>query len=166
MADVNEPFLDTSVLLGGLIDMGRSSQGPMAILDALAEGSLPSVMTAWHCCLEFYSVATRLPEEYRLTSGQAHSLLQEGIFSRFKIGALPARNRMMFFKEAVTSKTMGGRIYDHHIAAVAAHMGATAVVTENRKHFASLVKHGIPVMTARDFLESHPLKTVGQSKKQ
>jgi hypothetical protein len=36
------------------------------ILHVIAEKQVSQPATAWHCCLEFFSVATRLPPEYRL----------------------------------------------------------------------------------------------------
>ena len=54
-------FLDTSVILAGLIDFGPQSAPAQSLLHAVAEKRVQSPATAWHCCLEFYSVATRLP---------------------------------------------------------------------------------------------------------
>jgi hypothetical protein len=54
-------FLDTSVLLAGLIDFGPQSAPAQSLLHAVAEKQVANVGTAWHCCLEFFSVATRLP---------------------------------------------------------------------------------------------------------
>ena len=62
-----ETFLDTSVLLGGLIYFGPQSAPAQSVMHALAEKQVSQPATAWHCCLEFYSVATRLPPEFRLT---------------------------------------------------------------------------------------------------
>ena len=56
-------FLDTSVLLAGLIDLGPQSAPAQSLLHAVAEKNIPSPGTAWHCCLEFLSVATRLPPD-------------------------------------------------------------------------------------------------------
>jgi len=60
-------FLDTSVLLAGILDFGPQSAPAQSIMHAVAEQIVQSPATAWHCCLEFYSVATRLPSEFRLT---------------------------------------------------------------------------------------------------
>jgi predicted nucleic acid-binding protein len=46
-------FLDTSVLLAGLVDFGPQSAPAQSLLHAVAEKTLPSARTAWHCCLEF-----------------------------------------------------------------------------------------------------------------
>ena len=62
------PFLDTSVLLAGLVDFGPQSAPAQEVLHAVAEGKAGRAGTAWHCCLEFFSVATRLPAKFRLIS--------------------------------------------------------------------------------------------------
>ena len=64
-------FLDTSVLLAGLVDVGPQSAPAQTIMHAVAEKTIQAPGTAWHCCLEFYSVATRLPPEFRLTPADA-----------------------------------------------------------------------------------------------
>ena len=66
-------FLDTSVLLAGLVDFGPQSAPAQSLLHAVAEKQLAGVGTAWHCCLEFFSVSTRLPAEFRLTPAEAAS---------------------------------------------------------------------------------------------
>jgi hypothetical protein len=53
-------FLDTSVLVAGLIDFGPQSARAHSLLHAVAEKTVAPATTAWHCCLEFYSVSTRL----------------------------------------------------------------------------------------------------------
>ena len=49
-------FFDTSVLLGGLIDLGPASAAAQQIMTAIAAGRVRQPHTAWHCCLEFYAV--------------------------------------------------------------------------------------------------------------
>jgi predicted nucleic acid-binding protein len=46
----------------------------------------------------------------------------------------------------------GGRIYDVHIAEVARAAGARVVVTDNRRHFLSALRHGLRVETPSEFL--------------
>ena len=67
-------FLDTSVLVAGLIELGPQSAPAHRLLHAVAEKTVAPASTAWHCCLEFYSVATRLPAEYRLSTADAQML--------------------------------------------------------------------------------------------
>src|SRR5690606_23283380 len=133
MAALRKPFFDTSILLAGLIDFGRSSKVPIEIFNRLAEGAYPEACTAWHCCLEFYSVATRLPDEYRLDPTLAKTLLEQEIWARLTIDTLPAEKRADFLNQLIDYNIQGGRIYDAHIGWVAIHLNASVFVTENKK---------------------------------
>ena len=73
-------FLDTSVLVAGLIDFGPQSAPAQSLMHAVAEKRVAGPATAWHCCLEFFSVATRLPPEFRITPTDAALLLEEEVF--------------------------------------------------------------------------------------
>ena len=148
------PFLDTSVLLAGLIDFGPQSAPAQQLLHAVAEKTVAGAATAWHCCLEFYSVSTRLPPEFRLTPADAVLLLETEVFSRLAVHDLPAGDRLPMLKLAATDGSAGGRIYDTHIADVARAAGATVVITDNRRHFLSALRHGIRVETPSEFLTS------------
>jgi predicted nucleic acid-binding protein len=145
-------FLDTSVLLAGLVDFGPQSAPAQSILHAVAEKTLPSPGTAWHCCLEFYSVATRLPPEFRLTPEDANELLRQEVFGRLVVHDLPSADQAGFFEAAARERIAGGRIYDAHIAEVARIAGARVIVTDNRRHFVSALRHGIKVETPSEFL--------------
>jgi predicted nucleic acid-binding protein len=144
-------FLDTSVLLAGLVDFGPQSAPAQSLLHAVAEKRVTSG-TAWHCCLEFYSVSTRLPPEYRLTPAHAVQLLEDEIFARMAVHDLPAADRLAMVQAAARDQTAGGRIYDAHIAEVARAAGAAVVVTDNRRHFMAALRHGIRVETPAEFL--------------
>jgi predicted nucleic acid-binding protein len=147
-------FLDTSVLLAGLLDFGPQSAPAQSVLHAVAEKTIPSPGTAWHCCLEFYSVATRLPPEYRLTPVDAVHLLQEELFGRMAVHDLPPADRSALLRSAAQDGIAGGRIYDAHIAEIARAAGATVIVTDNRRHFLSTLRHGIRVETPAEFLSA------------
>ena len=121
-------FLDTSVLLAGLVDFGPQSAPAQKVLHGVAEQKLKAVGTAWHCCLEFYSVATRLPPEFRLTAFDAARLLDEEVFDRMSVHDLPAADRLPLLRAAAQDGTLGGRIYDTHIADVARAAGTKVVV--------------------------------------
>ncbi len=152
MAMVRRAFFDTSVLLAGLVDFGPGSRHAFAAMGAVAGGRVAQACTAWHCCLEFYSVGTRLPDEYRLSPADAVALLEDGVFPRFEIGGLPGSRGREFLRRAAGDKIVGGRIYDEHIGEVAIHMKAGVIVTENRRHFGSLLRHDIRVLSAEEFV--------------
>lgn len=147
-------FLDTSVLLGGLVDFGPRSAPAQALMHAVAERQLAAVATAWHCCLEFFSVSTRLPPEYRLSPADAVQLLESEVFDRIAVHDLPASDRLPMMKAAAQDAVAGGRIYDAHIADVARAAGAAVVVTDNRRHFIASLRHGLRVETPAEFLAS------------
>ena len=147
-------FLDTSVLVAGLIDVGPQSAPAQSILHGVAEKTIAGAATAWQCCLEFYSVATRLPAEYRLTPPDASRLVEEEILGRLLVHDLPSVARRDFFHAAAEDATAGGRIYDAHIAEVARQAGASVVVTDNRRHFIAALRHGLRVETPAEFLRS------------
>jgi predicted nucleic acid-binding protein len=145
-------FLDTSVLVAGLVDFGPQSAPSQSLLHALAEKQVSGPGTAWHCCLEFFSVATRLPPEFRLTPADAVALIEAEIFARMTVHDLPGGDRLAMFKAAARDGTAGGRIYDAHIAEVARAAGAAVVVTDNRRHFLAALRHGMRVETPGEFL--------------
>ena len=153
-------FLDTSVLLAGLIDFGPQSAPAHSILHAVAERTLPSTGTAWHCCLEFYSVVTRLPPEFRLSPDDAAELLREEVFARLAVHDLPPGERDALFSAAARDRLAGGRIYDAHIAEVARGAGARVVVTDNRRHFLAALRHGMKVETPSEFVVSLKTKRI------
>jgi len=145
-------FLDTSVLLAGLIDFGPQSAPAQSLLHAVAEGRVTAPSTAWHCCLEFFSVATRLPPEFRVTPADAAVLLEEEVFAKIAVHDLPPASRLSMLRAAARDGTAGGRIYDTHIAEVARAAGASVIVTDNRRHFVSALRFDLRVETPNEFL--------------
>jgi len=147
-------FLDTSVILAGLVDFGPQSAPAQSLMHAVAEKKVADAGTAWHCCLEFYSVATRLPPEFRVSPADALTLLEEEVFGRMAVHDLPAGNRLPMLRAAAHDVVAGGRIYDVHIADVARAAGARVVVTDNRRHFVSALRYDLRVETPSEFLVS------------
>ncbi len=145
-------FLDTSVLLAGLIDFGPQSGPAQRVMHAIVERTAPSTGTAWHCCLEFYSVSTRLPPEYRLSPADATQLLEEVVFAHVAVLDLPPNRRVPLLKSAAREGIAGGRIYDAHIADIAHAAGAPVIVTDNRRHFLSALRYGVRVETPAEYL--------------
>lgn len=145
-------FLDTSVLIAGLIDLGPQSAPAQSIMHAIAERKLTSPATGWHCCLEFYSVATRMPAEFRLAPADAVRLLREEVFARMAVHDLPSSQRSDFLNAAAQDAITGGRVYDAHIAEVARASEAEVIVTDNRRHFLAALRYGIRVETPSEFV--------------
>jgi predicted nucleic acid-binding protein len=145
-------FLDTSVLLAGLIDFGPQSAPAQSLMHAVAEKQIKTATTAFHCCLEFFSVATRLPPEYRITPSDAVTLLEQDVFARMAVHDLPPADRLPMLRATARDGIAGGRVYDAHIADIARAAGATVVVTDNRRHFLSALRYDMRVETPAEFL--------------
>jgi hypothetical protein len=145
-------FLDTSVLLAGLIDFGPQSAPAQSLMHAVAERRIAAAATAWHCCLEFFSVATRLPPEFRVPPGDAATLLQEEVFARMSVYDLPSAERVPFVTAVARDAIAGGRVYDAHITEIARATGAPVIVTDNRRHFVSALRYEMRVETPAEFL--------------
>jgi predicted nucleic acid-binding protein len=150
MALVSPLFFDTTVLLAGLIELGPAAAPAQRVMAAVAAGRLREPRTAWHCCLELYAVATRLPEEFRLAPDDARRLIEEEVLARFQVHQLAPNARVPFLGGAAEDRVAGGRIYDAHIAEIARHAGARAVITDNRRHFSALARHGIRSMSTEE----------------
>jgi len=115
-------------------------------MDAIANAVPRRSLTAWHCCLEFYAVATRLPEEFRLRPADAGRLVEEELLGRLQVVDLPPSARLELVHEAVRERVAGGRLYDAHIAEIALRSGARLVITDNVRHFSVLGLHGVRVL--------------------
>lgn len=147
---LRDVFIDSSVILSALIDFGARSAGALQLFEAIASGRDGPPKTAWHCCLEVYSVATRLPEEFRLKPLDAVKLLESELLARFDVLELPLSGRHAFLTQCGREGVRGGRLYDAHIAAVARASKAKLVVTENRRDFIGLEREGIRVAGAAE----------------
>jgi hypothetical protein len=79
-------------------------------------------------------------------------LLLEDFISRVAVKQLPEGMRPQFFEKAVKERVAGGRIYDAHIAETARARRSAIFITDNRRHFTSLMQHGIRVLTTNEFV--------------
>jgi hypothetical protein len=150
-------FLDTSVLLAGLIDFGPQSAPAQSVMHAVAEQRIQNAATAWHCCLELFSVATRLPPEFRLRPADACLLLEQEVFARFAVHDLSSAARVPMLQAAARDAIAGGRIYDTHIAETVARRRRHGDRHRQSPHFLSALRYGIRVETPTEFVAT--LKT-------
>jgi predicted nucleic acid-binding protein len=155
MALASAVFFDTSTLISAFIEMGDSPSPSEAALDAITQRVVRRPMTAWHCVLEFYAVATRLPANVRLDPTLAGEIVRKQILERFEVCELPSEAHGAFIEATVGERIAGGRVYDAHIAEAARLAGAEVVVTENRRHFVPLMRYGIRVLTAAEFAQEY-----------
>ncbi|HJN76476.1 MAG TPA: PIN domain-containing protein [Myxococcota bacterium] len=144
-------FFDTSVLVAATVDLGASSEPANTILAAVLDGRVARPQTAWHCCLELYSVLTRLPPELRVRPADALRVVRENVVARFEIHGLSEGERLPFLERAASDRIAGGRVYDAHIAEVALAAGAVVVITDNTRHFQGLRRTDVRVLTTAEF---------------
>lgn len=137
--------------MSGLLEVSADS-ACRAILEALASRRLRTGVTAWHCCLEFYSVTTRLPPDYRLSAEAAIALLTEHVFNRVEVVDLPVDDAVAWLKRQAASKIRGGLIYDAHLAQIALRSGCATLVTTNLAHIRQVAPHGIEILNPQQFL--------------
>ena len=138
--------------------MGIVSIPAQTVMEGIADGTIRRPQTAWHCILEFYSVSTRLPSEFRLSVGDALRLVREEILGRFEVRQLPKHAFRAFLETVAHEGVGGGRVYDAHIAEVARLSGAKLVVTDNRRHFTILLRYGMRVVDAAAFRDEFLLR--------
>ena len=141
-------------MVSGLVDQGSVSRAPQTVFDAIVAGDLPAPHKVWHCCLETFAVLNRLPRGLQVDPETAVRLIVEEILGRFEVHQMPTEDSERFLAAAAADALRGGRIYDAHLAEVARHAGCDLMVTDNRRHFTSLLRFGIPVLTAAELVES------------
>ena len=145
-------FLDTNIFVSGLLEVSTDS-ACRDILVALANRRLRSGVTAWHCCLEFFSVTTRLPPDYRLSPEIAITLLTEHVFNRVEVVDLPIEDAVAWLTNQAASKIRGGLVYDAHLAQIAARAGCAAVVTQNIADFRLVAPPGVEILSPQQFVD-------------
>ena len=69
-------FLDTSVMVSGLVDQGSVSRAPQTVFDAIVAGDLPAPHMVWHCCLETFAFLIRLPRGLQVEPETAAELVE------------------------------------------------------------------------------------------
>ncbi len=149
---MKKAFLDTNIFVSGLLEVSADS-ACRDILVALANRRLRSGVTAWHCCLEFFSVTTRLPPDYRLSPEIAITLLTEHVFNRVEVVDLPIEDAVAWLTNQAASKIRGGLVYDAHLAQIAARAGCAAVVTQNIADFQLVAPPGVEILSPRQFVD-------------
>lgn len=90
-----------------------------------------------HALFEAYAVLTRLPPPYRLSPGDAMTLLDRN-WEAAETVALTATDTWRALRELSAAGITGGRIYDACIAASARKAKCEEILTWTVRHFAGL----------------------------
>ena len=84
---------------------------------------------------ESYSVLTRLPPPFRLSTSDGWGLLQQSFVRQGIVVALPAERYVTSLKRFAEQGVAGGRMYDMLIAECAREAKAAVLLTFNRRDF-------------------------------
>ena len=87
---------------------------------------------------ESYSVLTRLPPPYRLSTTDGWGLLQQSFVRQGRVVVLPAERYVRSLQRFAGQEVAGGRIYDMLIAECAREANAAVLLTFNRRDFEPL----------------------------
>jgi predicted nucleic acid-binding protein len=124
--------LDTNVIIAALMSWHVFHGRARAALDkALLQRRL---LLPLPVLVESYSVLTRLPSPYRLSTTVARQLLHDTL-GDVRIATLSSRKAWQFLGDCEASGTAGGRTSDALIATIAIEAGAKEILTFNPRHF-------------------------------
>jgi len=153
VTDDGPVFLDTTVLVAGLIDFGAASEAASAILDSVATHRLSKPLTAgiavwsstpWRRECRRSSVSFRKRRGNCWTPKSCHA-------SRYA----PCRHAVSHaFRRGRRGAPGRRRIYDLHIAEVARSAGAHILVTDNDRHFSPFARLELRVLSSKAFAVS------------
>ena len=154
MAVARRAFFDTSILVSAFIEMGETPGPAEAIWTRLRTGARPPA-------------ADGLALRPRVLLGGDEAARRPAPGPQARRATRPRRDprdgsrcatsrptrATGFIDSIVRERVAGGRVYDAHIAEAARLAGAELVVTDNRRHFVPLLRHGIRVLTAAEFAD-------------
>jgi predicted nucleic acid-binding protein len=116
--------VDSSVAIAALVEASERHKEARAAV--AAKPSIPL-----HAALETFSVATRMPEPYRIDPISAAELLTDSFADRVLPGIAP-RQLLVWLRRLAAAGIGGGAIYDAAIAESARLAGATLITTDRR----------------------------------
>jgi len=97
------------------------------------------IIIAKQSVLECYSVLTRLPTRWRLTSAEAILLIKSNLKSQIKTALFPNRSFLNWLDKIAMKNIVGGKIYDSYIIKTLSAAKVDAIATFNLSHFSGLV---------------------------
>ena len=126
--------VDTDCMIAAVCVWDKRHAEASAQLEVrLARGERMSISI--QALTETYSVLTRLPLPYRLTTAEAWELLQAMFLSQATVISLDSTAHVEQLRLLAQEGIGGGRTYDAIIAECARRGGASVLLTFNRRHF-------------------------------
>jgi predicted nucleic acid-binding protein len=111
----------------------RHAEASAEIEVRLARGEHMAI--SLHALTETYSVLTRLPLQFRLSTTQAWELLEAMFLSQCSLNSLDTVSHLTQLRKSAEAGISGGRIYDAIIGECARQAGASVLLTFHRRHF-------------------------------
>ena len=133
-------FFDTSVLIQALVDqLPEHEQALTQYLNSLQTPKKTFISS--HSIAECYATLSALPLKRRITSYEAHQLIEKSILSKVQVVELTKKDYQKALDKMHLVNFSGGAIYDalHLVAAEKA--ACLQIFTFNLKHFRPLAQN-------------------------
>jgi len=143
--------VDASVLVAALLPWHEHHGPARTALRTLLQketGRARPVLPA-HALLEAYSVMTRLPAPFRVSSAKAFALLEDLTRGKMLLATLSADDTWSLLDRLAKAEISGGTVYDASIAEAAHRAGARKILTLNGRHFERVAPEGVEIVDVR-----------------
>lgn len=124
--------MDTSVLVGALVEKHPRHETCFACLSNAARGDVKCVVAA-HSLAETYAVLTTLPVRPRISPANARRLIRHDIQPYASVVALTAKEYADALTEMAALGVAGGTVYDGLICRAAAKSDVDRLLTLNAR---------------------------------
>jgi len=104
-----------------------------------------------HALLECFAVLTRMPAPYRIAQEEMERLLIESFAKDAEIPLVLPQTVWSSIRSLVSTRLVGGKVYDAVIAQSALDAGAAVLLTWNTKDLLPVAPSGLEVATPSDY---------------
>lgn len=104
------------------------------------------MLVAGPALVESYAVLTRLPPPHRLSTRDAHRLIEASFVENGRVVALEGRGYRVLLATMVAEGIAGGRAYDAVIAECTLRERGVTLLTFNADDFASFASRGLAIV--------------------
>ncbi len=130
-------LFDTSVLVPAFVDQLSNHPAAFAAFSSYTSGEHMGFCST-HALAEAYSVLTSLPLPKRITSVEAHLIVEENMLNRLSVIELNGQDYANALRAVSHRGLTGGIIYDALHLEAAKRAGCTRIYTYNLAHFRAL----------------------------
>jgi predicted nucleic acid-binding protein len=127
-------LFDTSMLVASMVRSHPRRPQAVPWMRKMRRGVIEGLAST-HTLAELYAVLTSLPLRPRITTGQAHSLIQRNVDSVMTCVSLGLSDYRQVLRSLADLGLPGGVVYDALTARAAHESGADVLLTLNPEHF-------------------------------